>query len=155
MMGRSDKDTSVRLPMFDGQDAKWHTWKVKLLAYTCYKNFQGILNGDKLPRGEKDQKGDTIVLSDADERLIRRSNTVAYASLIMACQSGPFRHVDNTRSAKFPNGNAKEAWDKLISMYESGNMANIIALSHQWMKCTLGENKNPDSWYVELDCTWE
>ena len=147
----SDEDTSVRLPTFDGQDAKWHMWKAKFLAYACYKNFQEILNGDELPRGEKDLKGDTIVLSDADERRIRRSNTVAYASLIMACQSGPFGHVNNARSAEFPNGNAKEAWDKLISTYESGNMANVIALSHKWTKCTLGENENPDSWYVELD----
>ena len=34
-------------------------------------------------------------------------------------------------------------------------MANVIALSHQWTKCTLGENENPDSWYVELDCIRE
>ena len=59
------------MPTFDGQDAKWYMWKAKFLAYACYKNFQGIHNGDKLPRGgEKDLKGDTIMLSDADERCI-------------------------------------------------------------------------------------
>jgi hypothetical protein len=83
MMG-SDEDTSMRLPTFNGQDAKWHMWKSKFLAYTCYKNFQGILNNDEIPRGEKDLKGDMIVLSDADKRHIGRRNTVAYASLIMA-----------------------------------------------------------------------
>ena len=105
MMG-SDQDTSVRLLMFDEQDAKWHIWKAKFLAYACNKNFQGILNGDKLPRGEKDLKGDTIVLSDADEKCIQRKNTVAYTSSIMACQSAPFGHVNDARSAEFPNGNA-------------------------------------------------
>jgi hypothetical protein len=73
----------------------------------------------------------------------------------MACQSGPFGNVNNARSAEFANGNAKKAWDKLISTYESGNMANIIALFHQWTKCTLGKNENPDSWYMELDRIWE
>ena len=72
-------------------------------------------------------------------RRIRRNNTVAYASLMMACQSGPFGHVNNARSAEFPNGNAKKAWDT----FKSGNMANAVALSHQWTKCTLRENENP------------
>ena len=107
MMG-SDEDTSMRLPTFNGQDAKWHMWKSKFLAYTCCKNFQGILNNDEIPRGEKDLKGDKIVLSDADKRHISRSNTVAYASLIMACQSGPFGHINNARSAEFPNAMLKK-----------------------------------------------
>ena len=83
MMG-SDEDTSMRLPTFNGQDAKWHMWKAKFLAYECYKKFQGMLNGDELSRGEKGLKDDTIVLSDANKKHIQRNNTVAYASLIMA-----------------------------------------------------------------------
>ncbi len=63
MMG-SDKDTSeTRLLTFNGQDAKWHTWKANFFIYTCYKNFQAILNSDKLSRGEKYLKRkDAIVL---------------------------------------------------------------------------------------------
>ena len=139
------------MPTFDGTDAKWHVWKAKFVAYACYKGFEGILSGDEVSPGERDSAGMKIVPSDNDEKRAKRNNTVAYASLIMACQSGPFGYVNGARSEEFPNGNAKEAWDKLVSTYESSNMANVIALSGQWTKCTINENENPDIWFVELD----
>jgi hypothetical protein len=73
--------------------------------------------------------------------------------LIIECQSGIFGYINGARSAEFPNGNAKEAWDKLAStMYESSNMANVITfLSGQWTKCTINEDENPNIWFVELD----
>ena len=44
---------------------------------------------------------------------------------------------------EFHNGNASEAWEKLVSAYKSANMVSAIAQSSAWMKCTIGENKNP------------
>ena len=118
-MGIDDESSGVRLPTFDGTDAKWHVWKAKFVAYACYKGFEGILNGDEVSPGERDSAGVKIVPSDNDEKRVKRNNTVAYASLIMACQSGPFGYVNGARSEEFPNGNAKEAWDKLVSTYAS------------------------------------
>ena len=63
---------------------------------------------------------------------------------MMACQNGPFGHVNGVWSVEFPNGNACEAWEKLVSTYDSDNMASTIALSRVWTKCTLRENKSPD-----------
>lgn len=47
-MGIDDESSGVRLPTFDGTDAKWHVWKAKFVAYACYKGFEGILNGDEV-----------------------------------------------------------------------------------------------------------
>ena len=38
--------------MFDGTNAKLHVWKAKLVAYACYKGFEGILSGDEVSLGE-------------------------------------------------------------------------------------------------------
>ena len=46
-MGIDDESSGVRLPTFDGTDARWHVWKAKFVAYACYKGFEGILNGMK------------------------------------------------------------------------------------------------------------
>jgi hypothetical protein len=49
-MGIDDESSGVRLPTFDGTDAKWHVWKAKSVAYACYKGFEGILlSGDEAP----------------------------------------------------------------------------------------------------------
>lgn len=48
---------------------------------------------DELSRGEKDLKGNTIMLSDADEKCIQRSNTVASASLKMTSSANRNHHI--------------------------------------------------------------
>ena len=70
---------------------------------------------------------------------------------MVLCQNGPFGQENRARSVESPNGNAHEAWEKSVSTYEPDNMASVFALSSMRTKSTLGENKNPDIWYVELD----
>ena len=68
-MGIDDESSGVRLPTFDGTDAKWHVWKAKFVAYACYKGFEGILNGDEVSPGERDSAaGVKIVPSNNDEK---------------------------------------------------------------------------------------
>ena len=56
----------------------------------------------------------------------------------MACENGPFGHVNKgARSVEFHNGKAQEAWEKLLSIYESDNMASPIALASAWTKYRL------------------
>jgi hypothetical protein len=78
-------------------------------------------------------------LTDAQENCTGFNNTVAYTRLIsMACQNGPFGHVNKgARSVEFHNGKAQEAWEKLLSIYESDNMASAIALASAWTKYRL------------------
>ena len=82
----SDKDMTGRLLTFDGQEAKIISYVrgMQSLSHTCaIRTFKKYSNSDKLSRGEKDLKGNTIMLSDADKKCIRRSSIVAYASLHM------------------------------------------------------------------------
>ena len=61
----ADDQASVHFPTFDGQESKWHIWKAKFVAYSCYKNFDGILHGEEVSQGEKDSKGAKVELIDA------------------------------------------------------------------------------------------
>ena len=92
----SDKDMTGRLLTFDGQEAKIISYVrgMQSLSHTCaIRTFKKYSNSDKLSRGEKDLKGNTIMLSDADEKCIQRSNTVASASLIMASSANRNHHI--------------------------------------------------------------
>ena len=89
-------------------------------------------------------------LTNKEEMRIRKANNAAYASLIMACKGGAFEHVNGARSAEFPNGSAKLAWEKLNQVYKSNTMLDMVELMDRWSKCSLEGDNNPDVWFNDL-----
>jgi hypothetical protein len=139
-----DEPSSVKIPVFRGTDEKWDVWKAQFKAYAHHKGFLKVLLGDEVAEPE------TTVITEKGKLRIRKANDTAYASLIMACKSGAFGHVNGARDKDFPNGSAKLAWDKMVKVYESNTMSDMVELMDKWSKCTLDGDSNPDVWFNDL-----
>ena len=100
-MSESDDETSsIKVPIFRGTDEKWDVWKAQFKAYAHHKRFLAVLLGTEEAKPENKE------LTDKEEIRVRKANDAAYASLIMACKSGAFGHVNSARNEDFPNGSA-------------------------------------------------
>jgi hypothetical protein len=147
MSNDSDDDeatSSVKVPIFRGTNEKWDMWKAQFKAYAHHKGFLAVLLGSEVAKGE------TVTLTDKADIRIRKANDAAFASLIMACKSGAFGHVNGARPTEFPNGSAKVAWEKLEAVYESNTMSDMVDLMDKWAKCGLVGENDPDIWFNEL-----
>ena len=119
-------------------------WKAQFKAYAHHKRFLAVLLGTEEAKPENKE------LTDKEEIRVRKANDAAYASLIMACKSGAFGHVNSARNEDFPNGSARLAWEKLVKVYESNTMSDMVDLMDKWSKCVLEGDSNPDVWFNEL-----
>ncbi len=76
-----------------------------------------------------------------------QDNDADFASLIVACKTGAFGHVNGASPTKFSNGSAKVAWEKLEAVYELSTMSDLVDLMDKWSKCVLIGENNPDIWF--------
>ena len=56
--------------------------------------------------GTEKAKPESKELTDKEEIRVRKANDAAYASLIMACKSGAFGHVNSARNEDFTKESA-------------------------------------------------
>ena len=109
----NNEPSSVKIPVFCGADEKWDVWKAQFKAYARHKGFLKVLLGDEVAEPEKT----ALTAMEKGKLRTRKANDTAYASLIMACKSGAFGHINGARDKDFPNGSAKLAWDKPVKVY--------------------------------------
>ena len=68
------------------------------------------------------------------------------------CWQRPFGLARNAKSADFPEGNCKIAWDRLISKYTSYTTQSLLKLNGEFCKSKLESIEHyPDEWISNLD----
>ncbi len=74
---------------------------------------------------ERDDLTDDTVLANKALRLLRSSNTLAYAMLNMSTtELSSFGAIESAKTSNLPNGDTRLAWTNLEKLYKPMNNSN-------------------------------
>lgn len=110
--------TSIECSPFSGKAIDWPIWRETFLAIAHLKGYKKILLGD-----EEVDHGVADLSPDEERRKNEKRlewNQQAYADLILSIHTEiPVGLVSGAKTDAFPNGDAKEAWNRLTHKFES------------------------------------
>ena len=134
------EEKAIRIITFSGKKSDWRQWSRKFLAVAHRRGFRGYLNGsEKISSSSSD-----------DEKKLHMS---AYNELLLSMKDDvSFGLVDESTSTTCPEGDARLAWTKLESKFESQTSASRVKLMNQFTSNRLRKiSQDPDVWISELE----
>ena len=138
---------AIKIIPFSGEQADWIKWFRTFIARANIRGFKNILTGKVVVPVEMDDD----VTAEKEETM--RLNDLAYAELMMSCQSDAcFGIVDNARSTELPDGDAYKAWKDLQAKFEPNTKAALVATKLDFSKSKLeNASTDPDEWIKTLE----
>ena len=89
---------------------------------------------------------------------LNNSNKEAFEDLILSIDHTSkqgkvaFSLVKNCKTAKYPEGNCKLAWDRLVAKYSPKTAPSLLKLKKNFANSQLESvDKHPDEWMIELE----
>ena len=151
---------SIRVLNFSGRTTDLEGCSEKFLARSKRRGYKRLLIGkDTVPTAEEyenavaknDRSGDNIIkLNDANEE--------AFEDIILSIDHTSkqgkvaFSLVKNCKTAKYPEGNCKLAWDRLVAKYSPKTAPSLLKLKKNFANSQLESvDKHPDEWMTELE----
>lgn len=148
---------SVRIIRFSGKVAEWRIWSLKFLAYASVKGYKSILLGNDVIMSKQtfdaiDRNTDEGKELVATQEKLQKKNVEAYNALVLSLDDEvSLGAVETAITDEFPDGNAKQAWDNLLEIFEPKTRSNKVQLLREFTSSRLSDvNKNPDTWVDEL-----
>ena len=134
------KEKAIRIIPFSGKKNDWRQWSRKFLAIAHRRGFKEYLDGTK-----------TITLTSSAEEI--QKNTQAYNEILFAMSDDvSFGLVDESTTELCPDSDAKLAWTKLQSKFESQTSTSRVKLMNQFTNNKLRKlSQDPDVWISELE----
>ena len=142
MSGSSSDNHKYVVYSFSGWKEKFQEWKIKTLSLSrVHKVSRFLTSKVVLPtEAEAEAKGET-----SSEYKLYEGNVKAYDLLVRSCTGIPLGLVESVT-----DGNAHEAWTKLLDKYES-TKEDIQSLEESWSGCKLDNtSKDPIEWFLSL-----
>ena len=144
---------SICVLNFSGRTADWEGWSEKFLARSKRRGYKRLLIGkDTVPTAEdyesavakNDKSRDNMIkLNDA--------NKEAFEDIILSIDHTSkqgkvaFSLVKNCKTAKYPEGNCKLAWDRLVAKYSPKTAPLMLKLKKTFANSQLESvDKHPD-----------
>ena len=142
-VGSSSDNQKFVVYSFSGSKEKFQEWKIKTLSLSrVHKVHRFLTQKVALPtEQEAEVKGE-----NSTEYKTYESNVKAYDLLVRSCTGVPLSLIESVE-----DGNAYEAWQKLLSKYET-KKEDVQALEESWNGCKLeGMSIDPVEWFLKLD----
>jgi gag-polypeptide of LTR copia-type/Zinc knuckle len=135
-------DVKLKLSMFSGNAKDWKRWSKTFLAKSKLRGYKDTILGSE--ESKKDEP---------NYQELKTLNDLAHAELLVSCESDLcFAIIENSKSERFPDGDAALAWLNLTEKFEPKTKMNIIKLKKEFMECKLTSfNKDPDKWLINLE----
>ena len=156
----SDKfgEASIKVIPFSGNKRDWPIWSEKFLARADVKGYREILLGEI----DVPTDGDYADISDADEKKkadgLRKSNKDAYIDLLLSISTEhetgrvAFQIIRTAKTKEFAAGDARGAWRRLESKFESKRAPSRLILKEKFMSSKLkNPRSDPDVWITQLE----
>ena len=143
MSSSSSEASKFIVYSFSGSKEKFQEWKVKTLSLArVHKVHRFLTQKTAIPsEAAAEAKGD-----GSDEMKAFEGNVKAFDLLVRSCTGIPLGLIESVDS-----GNAYEAWNKLLSKYETKNQ-DIQSLEESWNSCKLNRlQQDPLEWFLQLD----
>ena len=114
-------DKTLKLPLFSGKVDDWPIWSEKFLIRAKRKGYKDILLGrEQIPSyNAPDITEDERKVN----RRLRELNETGFEELAMSIDTTQkegrvaFDHLRLTKTSEYPEGNCKEAWERLKKKY--------------------------------------
>ena len=142
---------SVKVIKFNGKQSDWRTWSAKFMPFATSQEFEDILTGDIVV--PNDNAMINVNTKEGKRQLkLRQKNQEAYTALMMSMMDSVcIGAVEAAKTDTFKKGDARQAWENLIEMFQPKTMSNKTALIKQFTNNKLTDTmKNPDNWIDEL-----
>ena len=157
------EEKAVRIVKFNGKKEDYEHREEKFRAKAELNDFGEILDCEKVPtkneysailskqpKERTDEEKDVIQLA--------QKNRKAYTHLILSMNTSTsrgkvaFRRVKNCKSGDYPEGNAKLAWDRLMSSYAPKSLPSLLKFKRKFENSKLESAEiDPEEWISELE----
>ena len=113
------EENAIRIITFSGKKSDWRQWSQKFLAVVHRRGFRSYIDGTN-----------TITSASTDNEM--KLNTAGYNELLLSMKDDvSFGLVDDSTTTVCPEGDARLAWTKLESKFESQTSASRVKLMNQ------------------------
>ena len=149
---------TLRVISFDGKNVNWDPWSEKIKAKAKRKGWKDLLVG-KVTIPTESEYAQAILDGDEVTKKIAELNEDAYEELVLSMDHSTsrgrvaFSLVKNSKSAAYPEGNCKIAWDRLVAKYAPRTTPSLLKLKKKFANSKLEDDlkRNPDEWITELE----
>ena len=131
-------DKSIKVIPSSGKAIDWPVWSEKFLAQARRKGYKVILLGKEVVPEDGE---DLTTITNAEEKKkkekLRELNEDAYKDLILSINGETevgrvvFQLVRGAKTDELADGDAKEAWDRLIGKFEAQTAPSRLLLKIQ------------------------
>jgi hypothetical protein len=158
MSGEGLGEASIKVIPFSGNKRDWPVWSEKFLARGDVKGYKSILLGEvAVPTdAEFDDMKDEGEKKKAD--VLRKLNKDAYIDLLLSIATDTetgrvaFQIIRTSKTKEFTGGDARTAWRRLESKFESKRAPNRLLLKEKFMSSKLKNPRaDPDVWITQLE----
>ena len=138
----------------------WDIWSEKFKAQGRRKGYTKLLLG----RAEIPTQDQIIAAEDGkskDDKKVTQPgdlNELGYEDLILSINWEPvvgkvaFNLVKNCKTPEFPEGNCKQAWDRLVNKHAPKTAPSYIKLKKTFVNSSLSSSEeDPDNWITDLE----
>ena len=141
-----ETNSSVKLPVFDGEAKKYQSWWIRFQAYSRVKGFNVALRKSAdLPVKEEDV--DALDASNVNEKkkiVAVKKNALAMAHITMALGSESLLNKVNTVSSdEWPGGLAYKLIESLKEEYQPEDRVATVEMKRQMSKVKMRKYEKP------------
>jgi hypothetical protein len=126
-------------------------WNCKFLSKAKLAGYDEVLTGKQVTPDDSEAL-DLRRNEDKVKAKLRKMNIIAYNALMLSCEGGAFGPVEEAKTTKHPDGDARQAWVNLLEKYQVETAAGMVQLRMDFTKCVMkNESQDPDEWFTELE----
>jgi len=153
----SEEEKAVRYIIFNAKKSEWPTWEPKYLARATTKGLDDIFSGEIKLRKKTEIEAETDESKMNEDEIATKMNARAYNDLMLSIDTTKhhgktaFKIVKQCKNDEYPNGNAKQAWDKLKQKYSSTSVGTMLKLKEKFHSSKMKKSQDPSEWILELE----
>ena len=147
----SDEVKTTKIIAFDGKKTEWPLWSEKFKARANRKGHKSILLGDvKVPEDKVDVSTLSSDEAKKKHKKLRQLNEEACEDLVLAVNGetevgrAVFQLIRGSKSERFKDGSASEAWKRLIDKFEPKKAPNRLQKKKMIQNLKSKHGQHPD-----------
>ena len=156
----SIEEKSLRMIESSGSTKDWEIWSEKFKAWGKRKGYTKLLLGRSEIPTQAELTAAEEGKTDRDKKVTQLVdfNELGYKDLILsingesAAGKVAFILFKRCKTTEFPEGNCKQAWDRLVNKYAPKTAPSYIELKKTFTNSSLASPEdNPDKWITDLE----
>ena len=149
---------TIKVIPFSGNKRDWPIWSEKFLARGDVKGYKDILTGKVVVPSDDEFNSMEAGAPKAKAKATRKLNKDAFIDLLLSITADTetgriaFQIVKGSKTKDLSDGDARAAWKKLHSKFESSRAPNRLLLKEKFTNSRLKSvRSDPDVWITQLE----